>query len=135
MAKRKNKHKHAPTRNYITRLQQKQLIKEALQDRALTARNEITVQRALWIAQIAMAEAFGIGTKRYRRDYIPAFSRTVQKFNDWADADIEYADVKLSQLATRLAGEEVTIDLVQTVSGTQKTIKEIQQGEDENETK
>ena len=87
----------------------KDAYKEAFQDDALKIKNEHTIQRAIWITVKAYYEALGIGTLRFRRDVLPAFDRCVKEFNHWANADIEYADIKLEEFASFISGEEITI--------------------------
>lgn len=80
---------------------------QAAQDQVLDAKSEVRTQRALWLACIAMHEAFGVGHKRFLR-----WAEELQKATDWytemrTDVDEDYANEMLRRKASRCSGIEV----------------------------
>ena len=61
-------------------------------------KREVDMQRAMWVCCIATHRAFGIGEKRFFEKFYPAFKEVSDYYTHCAEADIEYADIKLEQL-------------------------------------
>ena len=103
-AKKKNKvHQQVPL---INRIQAKQTIVDALVDEAVKKQSEERAQRVIWMCCIAMKRAFGIGSKRFYEKFAPEFDKVSKWWEHNAEADIAYADTKLSELARELAPDE-----------------------------
>lgn len=69
--------------------------------------SDIRVQRALWLACVAMNDAFGIGPERFKQ-----FADKLQERTEWfeknvRETDEEYANEKLRQEAQRCSGIEI----------------------------
>ena len=73
-------------------------------------KREVDMQRAMWVACIATHRAFGIGEKRFFEKFVPEFKKVTDYYDHCAEADIEYADIKLEQLVKEfLPNEDVHI--------------------------
>lgn len=117
MAKTKNKNKrkvHQPQK-YITRLQAKQAmvehfkknaVEEIIAKRVFTSR-----QREMYLAILAIHEAFGIGEYRILSKFVPAMMKAHELYGEWSRDDNEfYADQKLAELVKRICpSQEFTI--------------------------
>lgn len=107
MAKTKNKNKRrAQTLPYIDRIRRRQNFQKALENADLEREIEMRVQRAIWMSCIAFHRAFGIGTKRFYQKFLPEFEKVRHYWEACAEADLEYADTKLTELAREIAPEE-----------------------------
>ena len=103
-AKKKNKmHQQVPL---INRIRREQMITDVLTSEAVKKQSEDRTQRVIWMCCIAMNRAFGIGTKRFYEKFAPEFDKVSKWWEHNAEADLAYADTKLSQMARELAPEE-----------------------------
>ena len=96
---------------YAQQLARERLLRQAAQNAAndtmVQVKADIRVQRALWLACVAMNNAFAIGPGRF-----PVYAECLQRRSDWyeelvAGGDEEYADEKLRQEAERCSGMKI----------------------------
>ena len=65
-------------------------------------------ERALWLAMVAMADAFGVGPERAKR-FAECLSEIAREYAEMkATGDVEYADEKLRIRVSQIYGEEIT---------------------------
>lgn len=102
-AKKNKVHQQAPL---INRIRREQMITDMLVSEAVQKQSEDRTQRVIWMCCIAMHRAFGIGTKRFYEKFAPEFDKVSKWWEHNAEADLAYADTKLSQMARELAPEE-----------------------------
>lgn len=98
--KKKKVHQQAPL---INRIRREQIITDMLVSEAVQKQSEDRTQRVIWMCCIAMHRAFGIGTKRFYEKFAPEFDKVSKWWEHNAEADLAYADTKLSQMARELA--------------------------------
>ena len=101
--KKKKVHQQAPL---INRIRREQMITDVLTSEAVKKQSEDRTQRVIWMCCIAMNRAFGIGTKRFYEKFAPEFDKVSKWWEHNAEADLAYADTKLSQMARELAPDE-----------------------------
>ena len=101
--KKKKVHQQAPL---INRIRREQMITDVLTSQAVQKQSEDRTQRVIWMCCIAMNRAFGIGTKRFYEKLAPEFDKVSKWWEHNAEADLAYADTKLSQMARELAPDE-----------------------------
>ena len=102
-AKKNKVHQQVPL---INRIRREQMITDMLTSQAVQKQSEDRTQRVIWMCCIAMHRAFGIGTKRFYEKFAPEFDKVSKWWEHNAEADLAYADTKLSELARELAPEE-----------------------------
>lgn len=102
-AKKNKVHQQVPL---INRIRREQIITDMLTSEAVKKQSEDRTQRVIWMCCIAMHRAFGIGTKRFYEKFAPEFDKVSKWWEHNAEADLAYADTKLSELARELAPEE-----------------------------
>ena len=102
-AKKNKVHQQVPL---INRIRREQIITDMLVSEAVQKQSEDRTQRVIWMCCIAMHRAFGIGTKRFYEKFAPEFDRVSKWWEHNAEADLAYADTKLSQMARELAPDE-----------------------------
>ena len=102
-AKKNKVHQQVPL---INRIRREQIITDMLVSEAVQKQSEDRTQRVIWMCCIAMNRAFGIGTKRFYEKFVPEFDKVSKWWEHNAEADLAYADTKLSELARELAPEE-----------------------------
>ena len=102
-AKKNKMHQQMPL---INRIRREQIITDMLVSEAVQKQSEDRTQRVIWMCCIAMHRAFGIGTKRFYEKFAPEFDKVSKWWEHNAEADLAYADTKLSQMARELAPEE-----------------------------
>jgi hypothetical protein len=97
--------------SYADRLSRQRAVelaaREATMSTAVQIKADIQAQRMLWLACVAMNDAFGIGAERFRR-----FSECLDERTEWystmaKETDEEYANEKLRQEAERCSGIEI----------------------------
>ena len=106
MAKTKNKHKHHQKVPYINMVQQRQIQQRVIESKTFQMESELRAQRVGWMTCVAMRRAFGIGPKRFQEKFVPEMEKVRKYWEHCAEADVEYADIKLSQLAQELIPDE-----------------------------
>ena len=102
-AKKNKMHQQVPL---INRIRREQIITDMLVSEAVQKQSEDRTQRVIWMCCIAMHRAFGIGTKRFYEKFAPEFDKVSKWWEHNAEADLAYADTKLSQMARELAPDE-----------------------------
>jgi hypothetical protein len=102
-AKKNKVHQQVPL---INRIRREQIITDMLVSEAVQKQSEDRSQRVIWMCCIAMHRAFGIGTKRFYEKFAPEFDKVSKWWEHNAEADLAYADTKLSQMARELAPDE-----------------------------
>lgn len=95
MAKTKKKHSGKPRgMNYADMLARKRMIREAVQEAADDAtvqlRADVATQKALWLAVCSVADAYGFGPERMKKE-----------------VDTDYAYEKLRLKAERVTGMKI----------------------------
>lgn len=103
--------KKRPGENYADVLRKQQLIKEAVEksahDHAVSIEADIKTQRFLWMAVVALNEAFGFGGERAKRFMVALeeVANEVAQMNDKHGAI--YAKTKLMERASQITGIEI----------------------------
>ncbi len=81
---------------------------EAAENTTVELRSNIYTQRAMWLMVVSMADAFGIGPERMKRDFFPALQANADElFRMEKETDAEYAFEKLRQRAEQVSGMPV----------------------------
>lgn len=84
-----------------------QAAREATLDRAVQIQADIRTQRMLWLACVAMNDAWQVGPERFRK-YAQCLTERTEWYEKLAEgADEEYADEKLRQEAERCSGMDI----------------------------
>lgn len=100
-----------PGQTYADVLAEKRLIKEAVEksahSHAVAIESDIKTQRFMWMAVIALHEAFGFGGERAKR-----FLLALQEVAEEVEAMVErngavYAKAKLMETASKITGMEI----------------------------
>lgn len=112
MANRKQRRMaKAPGMTYAQQLSlqkyQRAAVEAAVYNDGCQIQSEIRTQRALWMACIAMHNAFGIGKDRFQR-----WAEEMQKVVEWyeemlTNVDDVYANEKLRRAAQQISGIEI----------------------------
>lgn len=112
MANRKQRRMaKAPGMTYAQQLSlqkyQRAAVEAAVYNDGCQIQSEIRTQRALWMACIAMHNAFGIGKDRFQR-----WAEEMQKVVEWyeemlTNVDDVYANEKLRRAAQQITGIEI----------------------------
>lgn len=103
------KHKgKRPGETYADVLAQKKMIKEAVDrsvhDHSVAIESDIKTQRFLWMAVVALNEAFGFGGERAKR-FMLALEEVANEFESMAKKDGKvYAIAKLMQRCEQITG-------------------------------
>lgn len=108
-AKRKGK---KPGQTYADVLAQKKMIKEAVEqsvhDQSIAIESDIKTQRMLWMAVIALNEAFGFGGERARR-FLAALQDVAEECEQMAKENGGYyARTKMMERASQITGIDIT---------------------------
>jgi hypothetical protein len=104
--------KKRPGETYADVLYKKQLIKEAVEksahDHAVAIESAIKTQRFMWMAVVALNEAFGFGGERAKRFLmaLEEVANEVAEMNEKHGAI--YAKGKLMERASQITGIEIT---------------------------
>ena len=101
-----------PGETYADVLARKKMIREAVdrttRDTSIALETDIKVQRFMWMAVIALNEAFGFGGERAKR-FLLALEKVANECERMAaENGGEYAKVKLMQRASQITGIECT---------------------------
>ena len=68
----------------------------------------IHTQRAMWLMVVSIADAFGIGPTRMRRDFFPALERNTDALIRMEEeVDVDYAYEKLRLRAEQVSGVKI----------------------------
>lgn len=113
--KKKGKKHHAAKPNgmtYAEVLARQALIQQAVEkaaaDTTVHLRSDIHTQRAMWLMVVSIADAFGIGPTRMRRDFFPTLQRNSDELERMErETDLEYAYEKLRQRAEEVSGVKI----------------------------
>lgn len=111
--RRAAKHKgKRPGETYADVLAKKKMIKEAVDrsvhDRSIAIEADIKTQRFLWMAVIALNEAFGFGGERARR-FLEALMKVAEEVEAMAaENGGYYARTKMMERASQITGIEIT---------------------------
>ena len=77
-------------------------------DTALQIEADTRTQRAMWLMVCSIADAFGVGPERMKRDFFPALQANTDELERMtAENDEEYAYDKLRQRAEQVTGMEI----------------------------
>jgi hypothetical protein len=100
-----------PGETYADVLAQKRLIKQAVEksarDHTVAVEADIKIQRFLWMAVIALNEAFGFGGERAKR-FTLALEKVANEVEQMAHENGgQYAQAKLMERAGQITGIEV----------------------------
>ena len=77
-------------------------------DTALQIEADTRTQRAMWLMVCSIADAFGVGPERMKRDFLPALQANTDELERMtAENDEEYAYDKLRQRAEQVTGMEI----------------------------
>lgn len=83
-------------------------VEKAAADTTVQLQSDIHTQRAMWLMVISIADAFGIGPERMKRDFFPALQKnTDELIRMEEDTDVDYAYEKLRQRAEQVAGMKI----------------------------
>lgn len=117
MAKGKNKHKgkgqgKPKGATYADVLAHKRAVQAGLEryaaDTAMQIEADIHTQRAMWLMVCSIADAFGIGPERMKRDFFPALQANTEEYERLkAEVDEEYANEKMRQRAEQVSGQKI----------------------------
>ena len=111
-AQRRAAAKKRPGENYADVLAKKKMIKEAVDksvhDQSVAIEADIKTQRFMWMAVIALNEAFGFGGERAKR-FLLALEEVANEVEDMAKTHGGiYAKAKLMERASQITGMEIT---------------------------
>ena len=101
-----------PGETYADVLAKKKMIEEAVResvhDRSISIESDIKTQRFLWMAVIALNEAFGFGGERARR-FLEALEKVCNEVEEMASENGGYyARKKLMDRASQITGIDIT---------------------------
>ena len=104
--------KKRPGENYADVLARKKMIKEAVDqsvhDSSIAIESDIKVQRFLWMAVIALNEAFGFGGERAQR-FLAALETVANECEEMARENGGYYAVKkMMDRASQITGIDIT---------------------------
>lgn len=111
--RRAAKHKgKRPGETYADVLAKKRMIKEAVEqsvhDHSIAIEADIKTQRFLWMAVIALNEAFGFGGERAKR-FMDALMKVAEEVEEMAEKNGGYyARQKMMDRASQITGMEIT---------------------------
>lgn len=111
--RRAAKHKgKRPGETYADVLAQKKMIQEAVEkttrDTSIAIEADIKTQRFLWMAVVALNDAFGFGGERARR-FMEALDTVAHEVEDMAKKDgAIYAKAKLMQRCEQITGMKIS---------------------------
>lgn len=97
---------------YADVLARKQAIRAGIEkfgaDTAMQIEADIRTQRAMWLMVCSIADAFGVGPERMKRDFFPALQANTEELERMTrENDEEYAYDKLRQRAEQVTGIEI----------------------------
>lgn len=100
-----------PGENYADVLAKKRLIKEAVErsvhDTSIAIESDIKTQRFMWMAVVALNNAFGFGGERAKR-FLLALEEVFNETTDLAEKHgAVYARAKLMEAASKITGIEI----------------------------
>lgn len=104
--------KKRPGENYADVLAKKRMIKEAVDrsvhDNSVALESDIKSQRFLWMAVVALNEAFGFGGERARR-FLVTLQEVAEECEKMAQENgAYYAQRKLMERASQITGVDIT---------------------------
>ena len=83
-------------------------VEKAAADTTVQLQSDIHTQRAMWLMVISIADAFGIGPTRMKRDFFPVYEQnTNELIRMEREYDTEYAYEKLRQRAEQVSGMKI----------------------------
>lgn len=83
-------------------------IQKAAADTALRVEADTRTQRAMWLMVCSIADAFGIGPERMKRDFFPALQRNTDELEQMTrEVDADYAYEKLRRRAQQVTGMDI----------------------------
>ena len=90
----------------LTRKQQlREAVDKAARDTTVQLEADTHTQRAMWLMVVSLADAFGIGPDRMKRDFFPALQRNTEEIERMeAETDLDYAYEKLRHRAEKVTG-------------------------------
>lgn len=97
--------------SYADVLEKKRMIRESVQraanDATVKVRSDTATQRALWLAVVSIADAYGFGAKRME-PFFAAFDANSEELERMrTEVDEDYAYEKLRLKAERVTGMEI----------------------------
>lgn len=99
---------------------------QAANDKMVQLKSEIHTQRVLWLACVAMNDAFGIGPERFQK-FADALTERTKWYEEMeAGADAEYANEKLRQAAERCSGIKIEYLYEHELREAQRMLEEVQ---------
>ena len=95
--------------SYADVLSRKQQLCEAVdkaaRDTTVQLEADTHTQRAMWLMVVSIADAFGIGPDRMKRDFFPALQRNTEEIERMErETDLDYAYEKLRHRAEKVTG-------------------------------
>lgn len=110
-AQRRAAMKKRPGENYADVLAKKRIIKESvdrtIRDQSVAIDADIKAQRFMWMAVVALNEAFGFGGERAKR-FLLALQQVADEVEDLVNKHgAIYAKAKLMERVSRITGIEV----------------------------
>lgn len=85
-----------------------QAVEKAAADTTVNLQSDIHTQRAMWLMVVSIADAFGIGPTRMRRDFFPALERNTDALIRMEEeVDVDYAYEKLRLRAEQVSGVKI----------------------------
>ena len=85
----------------------KQEIHEQVHDAVLQVEADTAIQRALWLAVVSVADAYGFGPQRLQKFFQAFQENTDDLVRKTKEADEEYAYEKLRQKAEQVTGVKI----------------------------
>lgn len=112
MNRQQRREKRRPGETYADVLAKKRMIKEAVDrsvhDTSVAIEADIKTQRFLWMAVVALNEAFGFGGERAKR-FMLALEKVANECAEMAEQNGGlYARTKLMERASQITGIEIT---------------------------
>ena len=85
-----------------------QAVEKAAADTTVNLQSDIHTQRAMWLMVVSIADAFGIGPTRMRRDFFPALEKNTDLLIQMEEeVDVDYAYEKLRLREEQVSGVEI----------------------------
>ena len=113
MAQKKHKRQRCSANSVplAVKLRQQQLIRqeihEQVHDAVLHVEADTAIQRALWLAVVSVADAYGFGPKRLEKFFAAFQENTDDLMRMTREADEEYAYEKLRRKAEEVTGTKI----------------------------
>lgn len=112
MARQKKRSHHSKPHgggvSYAARLAQQRAMRQAVREEATEFLANQQTQRAMWLMVCSVADAFGIGPKRMKRDFFPALQANADELAKMKRENGEiYAFEKLRLRAEQVSGIDI----------------------------